>query len=136
MMQTYYGILYPHLSVNLMFWGEVKDVKRLPKTKSFVWFLVLIPETVANQSSLIKNFHSADLFQCNLLNTCDDNKHSFNTNREYNHYQSRNASALAIPRHRTTRPENYDSMKIFNYVKSEIEQIHIKNQCWTRMIFF
>lgn len=129
LLRTYYALAYPHISYNIICWGNARDKERVFIAQKRIIRLIynLLPRETCHNIFKIKNILTTPCIYI-LKSLCFTKKNFklFQMRAETHVYNTRYGELLSIPRHSTTRYEHspfYSCILLYNRLPNEIRNI-------------
>lgn len=130
LVDMYYAMVYPHISYNIVLWGQASDIKRVFIIQKRILRLIFDLKRIESCRNTFKKYkiltlYSIFIYKCALF--VYNHKNNFKTNKDTNiHYSTRGASNLSTPAHNTKKYEKspyYSCLKVFNNLPATIKII-------------
>ena len=129
----YYALAYPHLSYNIILWGQAVNIQQVFINQKRILRLIFDLKRTQSCRNIFKEnkiltLASIYIMKCPLY--VFKNKDKFKQNLENHQYNTRHRTDIMVPRHSTALYEKspyYACMKIFNKLPTEIKKIHSMN---------
>lgn len=134
LIMSYYALVYPHLSYNIILWGQAVNIDRVFIAQKRIMRLIFgIKVPTSCKDYFINNnlltLASIYILKCSVY--VFKYKKKFKQLSHHHSYATRHGTNLLYPRHTTTRYEKspyYSCVRIFNHLPSYIREETVTNK--------